>query len=96
MDMFWLGCLSVVVIIFMIAIVVGMVLIWKITKRVRSTEQTTDDIYRHCSDMSLRLDRRVDETYTELERKMEGNQCLMASFVDSRFDKFENRLKESK
>ena len=89
MDMFWLGCLSVIVVIFMMAIVVGMVLIWKIYKRVRDVEQTTEDIYRHSSDMSLRLDRRIDENWMSMEQHV-------ASLIDSRIDKFENRLKESK
>ncbi len=93
MDMFWLGCFSVVVIIFMVAIVVGMVLVWKIHKRVRDIEHANDDFCRMVSELENRMDRRVDETYADLERKMEGNQSLMASFCDSRIDKLENRLK---
>lgn len=93
MDMFWLGCFTVVVIIFMVAIVVGMVLIWKIGERLKDIERANDDFCRTVNELESRMDRRVDETYVDLERKIEGNQGLMASFVDSRIDKLENKLK---
>jgi hypothetical protein len=89
MEQFWLGCLSVVVILFFIATVVGMVFVVKIWKKLTDCDLMFDDLWRQ-------MDRKEEEIRKDLNLRIDSEIKEIESIMDSRLDKFENKLKISK
>lgn len=85
MIYFVAGCLSVVVIIAIVVAVVGMVWLVKLGKEVRRIDGCINDVWMKFIKQEEDFSRQLDIEVTGLN-----------SEIDSRLDKFENRLKNNK
>ncbi len=98
MEHFVVGFLSAIVIIFLIAFVVGIVMLVKIKKQVESNKTQIDvneDYANRRVDMeTLEIYRQFETADKEIIQQIENEVRELKSFIDSRINKLENKIKE--
>jgi biopolymer transport protein ExbB/TolQ len=103
---FVLGMLTIIGLVFLAAVVLGMVKIYTLIKRLEGLEDRIDNDQRNYGQDLERLDRRIEgdtsniherissgcqENYNNLEQQRKE----ILSYVDSRFDKLQTKPKEA-
>ena len=103
---FVLGMLTIIGLVFLAAVVLGMVKIYTLIKRLEDLEEQIVNDQRNYNHDQERLDRRIEEytsniherissgcqeNYTNLEQQRKE----ILSYVDSRFDKLQTKPKEA-
>lgn len=94
MNDFILGVVVAVVAIFVIAMVIGIVMV---SRKVRALEYELRAQENTMNDISRSTYASITELYRNMELKETNDSSILGelhSYIDSRFDKFENKLKQ--
>ena len=93
MVQFVFGMLTMFAVVSIIAIVIGIVKIYRLSQRVDSMDRHIEDSIQHLHQRidsnSTDISREFDETRRDLSIRIEG----LNSYVDSRFDKVLSKIK---
>ena len=104
---FVLGMLTIIGLVFLAAIVLGMVKIYSLINKVEGLEDQIENDQRNYSQDQERLYRRIEEDTSHLHDRImregqasfdsiESQRRDILSYVDSRFDKVQTKSKEAK
>jgi biopolymer transport protein ExbB/TolQ len=103
---FVLGMLTIIGLVFLAAVVLGMVKIYTLIKRLEDLEEQIVNDQRNYNHDQERLDRRIEEYMSHIHERIssEGQENYtnfeqqrkeILSYVDSRFDKLQTKPKEA-
>jgi|APGre2960657373_1045057.scaffolds.fasta_scaffold65436_2 biopolymer transport protein ExbB/TolQ len=103
---FVLGMLTIIGLVFLAAVVLGMVKIYTLIKRLEDLEEQIVNDQRNYNHDQERLDRRIEEYTSHIHERIssEGQENYtnfeqqrkeILSYVDSRFDKLQTKPKEA-
>ena len=103
---FVLGMLTIIGLVFLAAVVLGMVKIYALIKRLEDLEEQIVNDQRNYSQDQDRLDRRIEENTSHIHERisregqenysnLEQQRKEILSYVDSRFDKLQIKPKEA-
>ena len=104
---FVLGMLTIIGLVFLAAIVLGMVKIYSLINKVENLEDQIEDDRRNYSQDQERIYRRMEEDLNHAHERirredlaiydsLESQRRDILSYVDSRFDKVQTKSKEAK
>ena len=103
---FVLGMLTIIGLVFLAAIVLGMVKIYTLIKRLEDLEEQIVNDQRNYNHDQERIDRRIEEYMSHIHERI-SSECQenytnfeqqrkeILSYVDSRFDKLQTKPKEA-
>jgi len=103
---FVLGMLTIIGLVFLAAVVLGMVKIYTLIKRLEGLEDRIDNDQRNYGQDLERLDRRIERDTSNIHERissgcqenynnLEQQRKEILSYVDSRFDKLQTKPKEA-
>ena len=103
---FVLGMLTIIGLVFLAAVVLGIVKIYALIKRLEDLEEQIVNDQRNYSQDQDRLDRRIEENTSHIHERisregqenysnLEQQRKEILSYVDSRFDKLQTKPKEA-
>ena len=93
MDTFLIGFLSAMVIVFLIAVVVGLVMISQLKRRADGFDEYIIDLHRKIETETGEISRRLDLQSLHIERQVATEVKKLEAMVDSRVNKVESKIK---